>query len=68
MSAPSPERCECCERELHPDRIVWLEYQQSTDRYVDPKKVKVPEDDSQGGFPFGTACARKVLKAGGRIT
>lgn len=76
MSVPTPEDlrrlgpqlCECCERELQVDRITWLELDQRTDSYVDPKKVTVPEDESQGAFPFGSTCARKVLKAGGRIT
>ncbi len=76
MSAATPEElrrlgpqlCECCERELQVDRITWLELDQRDGRYVDPKKVTVPEDESQGAFPFGSTCARNVLKNGGRIS
>lgn len=59
---PIHRRCEHCGEELHPNREVWLELDQRTNKYVDPNKVNVPTKYSQGGFPFGKACARKVLK------
>jgi hypothetical protein len=55
------ERCNCCDRELNPDRTVWLEYDQRRDTYHDVDG-EVPETDSLGAYPFGTACARKALK------
>ena len=50
--------CNCCERKLNPKRTVFLEYSQSKDAYY--KAGTVPENDSQGCFPFGVACAKKV--------
>jgi hypothetical protein len=57
--------CEKCGDLLNQKRIKWLEYSNKTGLYTDPKKVKVKEDDSQGLFPFGQACAKTVLKNGG---
>lgn len=56
------ERCNCCDRELHPDRITWLEYNNATDTYHD-KDGEVPAEDSLGAYPFGPACARKAVKS-----
>jgi len=53
--------CECCEAEIKPGRAVWLELNMNTGRYSDPKKTIVPAEESQGVFPFGRTCARKVL-------
>jgi hypothetical protein len=54
--------CEHCDRKLNPKRITWLELNFVTNRYTDQP---VPEDESQGCFAFGSACARTVLKNGG---
>lgn len=50
--------CEHCKAKLNPDKAVWLEYDQRTGTYTDQP---VPEEYSQGGFPFGADCARVVL-------
>ena len=57
--------CERCGEPLHPDREVWLELDQVTNLYHRPEAF--PKGGvSQGGFAFGVACARAVLRAGGR--
>ncbi len=56
------EFCEKCGAELNPSRVKWLELDTRTNVFTDPDKVEIPEEHSQGGFPFGIACAKKVLK------
>lgn len=51
-------RCTCCERELK-SKVAWLELDQRTSCYHDFGGV--PPERSQGFFPFGLACARKML-------
>lgn len=48
-------RCTCCDRPLR-GRIRYLELDQRTGSYHDLKDV--PEEQSQGWFPFGKDCAR----------
>lgn len=68
MVDPTTEHhCERCGRQLDPETMVWLELRWDTGRYYDPDKTDVPEDKSQGGFTFGTACARAVLKNRGEL-
>lgn len=55
---PERQRCTCCERPLHPDRIVSLELDQRVNRYHDFEGV--PESHSQGWFPFGPGCAKRA--------
>jgi hypothetical protein len=43
--------------------MVSLELNFNTSLYSKPGEV--PEDESQGCFDFGAACARRVLKQGG---
>lgn len=51
-------RCEKCNRPLlNDDEIVWLEFDQRINKYT---SAHVPEQYSQGGFPFGNDCAKKV--------
>ena len=50
--------CERCKAKLNPDKAVWLELDQRTGTYTDQP---VPEEYSQGGFPFGADCARFAL-------
>ena len=50
--------CERCKSKLNPDKAVWLELDQRTGTYTDQP---VPEEYSQGGFPFGADCARFAL-------
>lgn len=50
--------CTCCERKLK-GKVAWLELDQRTDTYHDLGGV--PEEKSQGWFPFGMTCAKKLL-------
>jgi len=52
------EHCTCCGRPLKESRIVWLELDQRINEYHDGI---IPEESSQGAFPFGTDCARKAI-------
>jgi hypothetical protein len=52
-------RCTCCERLLK-GQVRWLEKDQRTWTYHD--RGGVPEDKSQGWFPFGPGCAATILK------
>lgn len=54
------KRCTRCAKPLAPDKIVWLELDQRTDTYHDRRDV--PENKSQGWFPFGAACAKTARK------
>lgn len=56
--------CERCGEKLNPKKIKWLELNCVTGEWTDPDVTKVPEEESQGGFPFGIACAKQVLKTG----
>jgi hypothetical protein len=47
--------CERCKEVLKPDRIVWLEYSQTDQKYY---RVLPEEHLSQGCFPFGSGCAK----------
>lgn len=53
------EYCTCCGRELK-GKFRMLELDQRTDTYHD--RGDVPEDQSQGWFPFGMGCAAKLSK------
>ena len=55
--------CSCCERPLKA-RIAWLELDQRNNTYHDFGGV--PADKSQGWFPFGITCARKMLARANR--
>jgi hypothetical protein len=50
--------CDRCGEELHPDRTVWLELNHRTGKYT---TEDVPEEESQGCFPFGVACSKRVI-------
>jgi hypothetical protein len=52
--------CTCCERDLSGHALRWLELDQRTNTYHDFRDV--PEDRSQGWFPFGLTCAKKLVK------
>lgn len=51
--------CTCCQKPIS-GRFAWLELDQRTDTYHDRKDI--PEDNSQGWFPFGMTCAQNKLK------
>jgi hypothetical protein len=55
--------CERCKAKLAEHRngeynIVWLVFDQRTGTYTDKE---VPDEFSQGAFPFGRDCAKVVL-------
>jgi len=56
---PAQRYCTCCERDLTGNAGRMLELDQRTDTYHD--FCDVPEDRSQGWFPFGLTCARKKI-------
>jgi hypothetical protein len=51
-------RCERCQEILKPGNEVWLELDQRTNTYTD---LEVPQEHSQGGFPFGADCAKRAI-------
>jgi hypothetical protein len=53
--------CTCCERDLSGHAFRWLEFDQRNNTYHDFRDV--PEDRSQGWFPFGLTCAKKLVMA-----
>lgn len=55
-------RCENCNEELRQGREVWLELNSRTSKWRAETDKEFPEEESQGWFPFGAACATKVLK------
>ena len=54
------EYCYKCGRRLDDDRIVWLELDTETGEFQPEGSEPLPEERSQGYFPFGPDCARKV--------
>ncbi len=52
-------RCEHCGQKLNPAKIAWLELSFKTGRWYQPGDC--PEDESQGCFTFGQACAKTVM-------
>lgn len=65
VAATVADYCERCGEKLDSSKAVWLELNTNTGLYHG--EGKFPEGGlSQGGFAFGPACARAVLKAGGK--
>lgn len=53
-------RCERCNEKLNPKKIVWLELSQTNGYYYEYDHL--PEGHiSQGGFVFGSICAKNEL-------
>lgn len=50
--------CTHCEKPLH-RKVAWLELNNRAGTYHDDGSV--PDGDSQGWFPFGMDCAKKLL-------
>lgn len=50
--------CTCCKKELS-GKVAWLELDQRNDTYHDFGGV--PSEKSQGWFPFGITCAKKMI-------
>jgi hypothetical protein len=65
MPYVTDEACERCGENLNTRRAVWLELDQNTNLFYKPGALPAGAV-SQGGFKFGSACAKKVLAAGGR--
>jgi hypothetical protein len=53
------QHCERCGTYLHKGRMTWLELSFKTGRWY--QLGECPEDESQGCFPFGKACAKTVM-------
>ena len=54
-------RCTKCNEILTSKKIIWLELSNTDGNYY----IVIPNGHiSQGGFPFGTSCSKKVLKNG----
>lgn len=60
----SSRMCTACCRPLR-GKIAWLEFDQRIDAYHDFGDV--PDDKSQGWFPFGLTCARKAVARASRV-
>lgn len=61
------QECTKCDRPLDDTKIVWLELNGRTGIYYRSADEEVPARETQGEFPFGEACAQRVLKNGGRL-
>ena len=60
----NPLYCEKCGSYLNEDKAVWLELSCKTGRYNKlggEGYCALPPEESQGCFPFGPDCAKKVL-------
>lgn len=55
-------RCEHCDKVLHPDREVFLSYDRESDTFS-----ALSDESAEECFPFGKACAKTVLKNGGKM-
>jgi hypothetical protein len=57
--------CEKCGKPLDPETLVWLELNCLTLEYAEPGAASWSETpQSQGCFPFGADCAKRLLKRG----
>jgi len=57
LAADNDRYCTKCGQKLDPKTAVWLELDQRDNTYH--SRGDVPENLSQGWFPFGSACARR---------
>jgi hypothetical protein len=53
-------KCEHCGAELDPAKAVWLELSWKTNQLEEPRSGLIPPGESQGSFPFGPDCAKKL--------
>jgi hypothetical protein len=59
MNPATNIRCERCGEKLNPKTAEWLELSQTDGKYY----ITIPSNHvSQGGFSFGSACAKIQLK------
>jgi hypothetical protein len=67
------DRCELCGRQLHPERITFLVFDQGepggyiTTEEAERRQFRDDDPNNLGCFPFGSACARKVIDNGGQL-
>lgn len=54
-------RCQRCNEKLNPKKIVWLELSMTDGNYYECEKFP-SNHESQGGFSFGSACAKTQVK------
>lgn len=55
-------RCECCGRKLNPRTMTWLEMHWRR-QWAEPGKAEWSNtEDSQGCFPVGATCAKRLLQ------
>jgi len=59
--AEAERYCTCCKRDLSGHAVRMLELDQRAGEYHDIGDV--PDDHSQGWFPFGLGCAKKAVAA-----
>ena len=65
MSFFADDTCLRCGKKIDHVQSAWLELNNRTGLYCAPGTV--PADDSQGGFEFGSSCAKAILKNGGEM-
>lgn len=58
-----PLYCEHCGKKIREEQAVYLELSWKTNRWY--REGECPPDESQGSFPVGKICAKKILKARG---
>jgi hypothetical protein len=61
MEISADDVCTCCGKPLKQAGSVWLECSFITNKYYIDNVV--PSHESQGYFPFGLTCAKKVALA-----
>jgi hypothetical protein len=60
MQLDNGDVCACCGKQLK-GNAAWLELSFKTNKYYIDNVV--PQEESQGYFPFGLTCAKKVALA-----
>lgn len=61
MDISNDDVCTCCGKKLKQATAVWLEKSFITNKYYLDNVV--PNQESQGYFPFGITCAQKIAFA-----
>ena len=57
MTTRNQDECQCCGKRIKAGKEVMLELDQRDSTYHDFGDV--PDDKSQGFFPFGASCAKR---------
>jgi hypothetical protein len=61
MTISEDDVCTCCGKPLKQAGAAWLELSFITNKYYIDNVV--PQQESQGYFPFGLTCAKKIALA-----